>query len=67
MKMYRAGPQLTCFNKWLDSEAKTITAKDHRTAYGSDGDYFSKPNAEQIFETIYGMLHEVSPGEYPAL
>ena len=53
--------------RWLDSEPKTITAKDHRTAYGSDGDYFSKPNAEQIFEVIYGMMNEVSPGDYPQL
>ncbi len=53
--------------RWLDSEPKTITAKDHRTAYGSDGDYFSKPNAEQIFEVIYGMMNEVSPGDYPAI
>ena len=53
--------------RWLDAEPKTITAKDHRTAYGSDGDYFSKPNAEQIFEVIYGMMNEVSPGDYPAL
>ena len=53
--------------RWLDAEPKTITAKDHRTAYGSDGDYFSKPNAEQIFEVIYGMMHELSPGDYPAL
>ncbi len=53
--------------RWLDSEPRTITAKDHRSAYGSDGDYFSKPNAEQIFEVIYGMMHEVSPGDYPQL
>jgi pyruvate/2-oxoglutarate/acetoin dehydrogenase E1 component/TPP-dependent pyruvate/acetoin dehydrogenase alpha subunit len=53
--------------RWLDAEPKTITAKDHRTAYGSDGDYFSKPNAEQIFEVIYGMMNEVSPGDYPGL
>ena len=53
--------------RWLDSEPKTITAKDHRAAYGSDGDYFSKPNAEQIFEVIYGMMNEVSPGDYPAI
>ena len=53
--------------RWLDAEAKTITAKDHRTAYGSDGDYFSKPNAEQIFEVIYNMMSEMSPGDYPGL
>ncbi|MDB5282558.1 MAG: pyruvate/2-oxoglutarate dehydrogenase complex, dehydrogenase component beta subunit, partial [Bacteroidota bacterium] len=53
--------------RWLDSEPRTITAKDHRTAYGSDGDYFSKPNAEQVFEVIYGMMSEVDPGTWPAL
>jgi len=49
----------------LDSEPRTITAKAHRTAFGSDGDYFSKPNAEDIFETIYDMMHEVDPGSFP--
>lgn len=53
--------------RWLDSEPRTITARDHRSAYGSDGDYFSKPNAEHIFEVIYGMMSEVDPGRYPAL
>ncbi len=53
--------------RWLDSEPKTITAKPHRAAYGSDGDYFSKPNAEEIFEVIYGMMNEVDPASYPAL
>ena len=53
--------------RWLDSEPKTITAKPHRTAYGTDGDYFGKPNAEEIFEIIYGMMSEVDPESYPAL
>lgn len=53
--------------KWLDSEPRTITAKAHRAAYGTDGDYFSKPNAEEIFEVIYGMMSEVDPDSYPAL
>ncbi|MES2622055.1 MAG: thiamine pyrophosphate-dependent enzyme [Bacteroidota bacterium] len=53
--------------RYLDSEARTITAKDHRTPYASDGDYFSKPNAERIFETIYSMMHEVDPTSYPLL
>lgn len=53
--------------KWLDSEPRTITAKAHRAAYGTDGDYFSKPNAEEIFEVIYGMMSEVDPDTYPAL
>ncbi len=53
--------------RWLDSEPKTITAKPHRTAYGTDGDYFGKPNAEEIFEVIYKMMNEVDPGTYPEL
>ncbi|MBL0309789.1 MAG: transketolase [Bacteroidetes bacterium] len=53
--------------RYMDSEPKTITAKEHRTAYGSDGDYFSKPNAEDIFEVIYGMMNEADPGSYPAI
>ena len=52
---------------FLDSEPKTITAKAHRPAYGSDGDYFSKPNAEDVFEVIYGTMNELNPGKYPAL
>ena len=38
---------------YLDSEPKTISAKDHRPAYGEDGDYFSKPNKDDIFESVY--------------
>jgi pyruvate/2-oxoglutarate/acetoin dehydrogenase E1 component/TPP-dependent pyruvate/acetoin dehydrogenase alpha subunit len=53
--------------RYLDSEPRTITAKEHRAAYGSDGDYFSKPNAEQVFEVIYSMMSEVDPIAYPAL
>jgi len=44
--------------RWLDVASRTITGKAHRPAYGSDGDYFSKPNAEDIFETIVEMMHE---------
>jgi len=44
--------------RWLDVAPRTITAKAHRPAYGSDGDYFSKPNAEEIFETIFEMMQE---------
>jgi hypothetical protein len=51
--------------RWLDSEPRTITAKAHRAAFGSDGDYFSKPNAEDVYETIYNMMHEVDPGRFP--
>ena len=51
----------------LDSPPRTITAQPHRPAYGSDGDYFSKPNADDVFEAIYGLMHEANPAEYPAL
>ena len=50
---------------WLDSEARTLSGKQHRPAYGSDGDYFSKPNVEQIFETVYDLMHEADPASYP--
>jgi pyruvate/2-oxoglutarate/acetoin dehydrogenase E1 component len=52
---------------FLDSEPKTISAKAHRPAYGSDGDYFSKPNAEDVFETIYALMNESDPNRFPAL
>lgn len=50
---------------WLDSEPRTIPAKEHRPAYGSDGDYWSKPNRETIFEAVYELLHEAMPRKYP--
>lgn len=53
--------------RWLDSEPRTIAAKPHRAAYGSDGDYFSKPNAEEVFAIIYNMMNEVDPDSYPSL
>ncbi|MCL4272681.1 MAG: hypothetical protein KJZ77_02325 [Anaerolineales bacterium] len=49
----------------LDSPARTLSAKSHRPAYGSDGDYWSKPNSETIFDTVYEMMHEVDPTAYP--
>lgn len=52
---------------FLDSAPQTLTAKEHRPAFGSDGDYFSKPNAEDIFEKIYSIMHEVNPNKYPDL
>ncbi len=51
--------------RWLDSEPRTLTGKAHRPAYGSDGDYWSKPNVETIFETAYELMHEVAPQKYP--
>ena len=53
--------------QFLDSPFVTITAKDHRPAYGSDGDYFSKPSAEDVFEKVYGMMSEVHPEKFPGL
>jgi pyruvate/2-oxoglutarate/acetoin dehydrogenase E1 component/TPP-dependent pyruvate/acetoin dehydrogenase alpha subunit len=52
---------------WLDSEPRTIPAKEHRPAYGSDGDYWSKPNRESIFEVVYDLMHEADPRKYPRL
>jgi 2-oxoisovalerate dehydrogenase E1 component len=52
---------------WLDSAPRTLSGTAHRPAYGSDGDYWSKPNAEVIFDAIYEMMNEVSPSEYPKI
>ncbi|HKJ30176.1 MAG TPA: thiamine pyrophosphate-dependent enzyme [Balneolales bacterium] len=52
---------------YLDSEPKTLTSKEHRPAYGSDGDYFSKPNAEDIFEAVYDIMREANPQRLPAI
>jgi pyruvate/2-oxoglutarate/acetoin dehydrogenase E1 component len=50
---------------WLDSAPQTLSGKPHRPAYGSDGDYWSKPNAEEIFQTAYRIMHEADPNQYP--
>jgi pyruvate/2-oxoglutarate/acetoin dehydrogenase E1 component len=51
----------------LDSEPRTLSGTAHRPAYGSDGDYWSKPNAETVFDTVYAMMHEVDPSRYPVI
>lgn len=51
----------------LDSAPVTISSKDHRPAYGTDGDYFSKPNIEDIVEAVYGIMHEANPTEFPSI
>ncbi len=51
----------------LDSKPQTLTAKEHRPAYGTDGDYFSKPSADDVFEKVYSVFHEVDPTSYPKL
>jgi 2-oxoisovalerate dehydrogenase E1 component len=50
--------------QYLDSPPKTLTGKEHRPAYTTDGDYFSKPSAEDIFDEIYAMMMEAMPGKY---
>ncbi|MGZ0017078.1 alpha-ketoacid dehydrogenase subunit alpha/beta [Yeosuana sp. AK3] len=53
--------------QYLDSQPKTLTAKAHRPAYGTDGDYFSKPSVEDVFEAVYNVMHELSPVDFPKL
>ncbi|MCP4424010.1 MAG: transketolase, partial [Chloroflexi bacterium] len=50
---------------WLDSEPRTLTAANHRPAFGTDGNYWSKPNAEDVFELIYSIMHESDPVQFP--
>ena len=50
----------------LDSAPETLTAKAHRPAYGSDGDYFSKPSLDDIVEKAYKMVREADPNQFPA-
>lgn len=52
---------------FLDSAPETVSAKDHRPAYGTDGDYFSKPSIEDIVEKAYAMMHESDPTAFPKL
>jgi len=52
---------------YLDSKPITLTSKAHRPAYGTDGDYFSKPSVEDVFEAAYLMMHEVNPSKYKSL
>ena len=52
---------------YLDSAPRTLSAKDHRPAYSTDGDYFSKPSAEDIFEAVYDMMRESDPVKYPEI
>lgn len=53
--------------QYLDSVPVTIAAKEHRPAYASDGDYFTKPNVEDIFERVYAIMHEVNPNKFPSI
>jgi 2-oxoisovalerate dehydrogenase E1 component len=53
--------------QFLDAKPVTIAAKEHRPAYGSDGDYFSKPNPEDVFDKVYELMQEADPVRYPRL
>ncbi len=53
--------------QYLDTPPATLTSHPHRPAYGSDGDYFSKPNAENIFDKVYGMMQDYNPAKYPRI
>jgi pyruvate/2-oxoglutarate/acetoin dehydrogenase E1 component/TPP-dependent pyruvate/acetoin dehydrogenase alpha subunit len=52
---------------YLDSKPQTLTSKAHRPAYGTDGDYFSKPSVDDVYEKIYAMMSEARPNQYPDL
>ena len=51
--------------QYLDSAPVTITAGPHRTPFGTDGDYFTKPNPEKVFEKIYSLMKEANPSNFP--
>lgn len=51
--------------RWLDSRPLTITATEHRPAYGTDGNFWSKPEPEHVFEAVYNLMHEVDPTRWP--
>ncbi|HTI59301.1 alpha-ketoacid dehydrogenase subunit alpha/beta [Mucilaginibacter sp.] len=51
----------------LDAQPRTLSAKEHRPPYGTDGDYFSKPSADDIVEAVYAIMHEANPAKYPEL
>jgi len=53
--------------KYLDSKPLTITSKEHRPAYSSDGDYFSKPSVDDVFAEIYQLMYETNPQKWPSL
>lgn len=53
--------------QWLDSAPRTLPAKEHRPAYASDGDYFSKPNIEDIMDLVYEMMNETNPERFPSI
>jgi transketolase len=53
--------------QWLDSAPRTLAAANHRPAYGADGNYYSKPNVESIFDAVYDLMRESNPSRFPSL
>jgi pyruvate/2-oxoglutarate/acetoin dehydrogenase E1 component len=53
--------------RYLDTDPKTLAAKEHRPAYGSDGDYFSKPGTEDIYEAAYEIMSDCNPSQFPPI
>ncbi|WP_183560485.1 alpha-ketoacid dehydrogenase subunit alpha/beta [Mucilaginibacter sp. SP1R1] len=51
----------------LDAQPRTLTAKEHRPPYGSDGDYFSKPSIDDVIDAVYAIMNEANPVKYPAI
>jgi 2-oxoisovalerate dehydrogenase E1 component len=53
--------------RYLDAQPTTVTSRPHRAAYSTDGDYFSNPNAEDVFDAVYNIMHEYNPAKYPKI
>ncbi len=53
--------------RYLDSAPRTLSAKAHRPPYGSDGDYFSKPNVDDVIEAVYALMNEADPARFPGI
>ena len=53
--------------RFLDSQPRCLAAQAHRPPYGSDGDYFSKPNVEDVFDAVYEIMQEADPKRFPAI
>ena len=51
--------------QYLDASPRTLAAKEHRPAYGSDGDYFSKPSTEEVINSVYNIMNEYNPLKFP--
>ena len=64
--MQKVVEEQEAFN-YLDMPPRTLTAREHRPAYSTDGDYFSNPNAEDVFEIVYQIMNRYNPVKHPAI